>query len=135
MRVGLGRAVDLADAAERRGRGLRLYSARLNARRLVDDRFLAPRGAFESCMLLDRQRAMKDVALDDRGAGQPDAVGVDGALDAPTDAQVLGNDVALHLRAVTDQYRRRVQLALDATEYLHRAVADDLADNHHAGPA
>jgi len=58
---------------------------------------------------------------------------MDRPLDPAGDGQFLGNDIALHLRAVGDQDGRGVYLALDTTKNLDDAVSDKLADNRHAG--
>ena len=45
---------------------------------------------------------MKNVALDGTAVLQFDAVGTDGALDAPPDRKVLRNDASIDLCAVAD---------------------------------
>ena len=45
---------------------------------------------------------MINIALNNSGAIELDAVGVDGALHATSDRQFLGDDVALHLGAIAE---------------------------------
>jgi len=98
------------------------------------DHILYPvRRALELRVLLDRQRAVEDIARDRAVALQPDANRADRALDAAPDDELLRHDVALHMGAVADQDFGRAQLALDAAVDLHRAVAHDGAGHRHAG--
>jgi hypothetical protein len=76
---------------------------------------------------------MKNVTIDSTTVLELDADGTDGALDAAADCDVLGNDVALDLCALTYQQIRRAQLAFDSAEDLRWTIAFDVADNRHAG--
>jgi hypothetical protein len=51
---------------------------------------------------------MENIALNNSGASQLDAVGMDGALDMAADRQFLRNDLALHLCPFRDHDRRGV---------------------------
>src|SRR5262245_7583390 len=87
-----------------RGRGhvffLRAFG--VDARRWVRRIFNPPRRSFKLRVLVDRQRAMKNVTLDRTTILQLDAVGTYGALDAAADCNGLRNDVALDLRTIAD---------------------------------
>src|SRR5215469_11458064 len=126
----LWRAVELAST---------VADDRMNARprrrraRLVRGIVVAARRALKPGVLLDRQRAMEDIAFDARSAVEPHPIGADRALDPPADRQLLGHHIALDLGALSDQHRRRMQLAFDAAENFHAAGAGDLADHRHAG--
>src|SRR5436190_19928333 len=61
------------------------------------------RRSFELSVLVNRQRAMKNVTLDRATVLQLDADGSDSALDAAADCHVLRNDAALDLRAIANQ--------------------------------
>src|SRR5215475_10281218 len=87
-----------------------------NERRRVDDVFLPSRHSLKLRILLYRQRAMIDIALDDRGAVQLDAIGADRAFDAAADRQLLRDDIAF-----------------DLTEDRQLSLADDLADDRKPG--
>src|SRR5215469_5319866 len=76
---------------------------------------------------------MENVALDGRAAVELDAVGMDGALDAAADAQIVGDDVAFDFGAWCDLHRRGAQLALDPAEYLDGSLTGDFSDDGHAG--
>ena len=76
---------------------------------------------------------MKNVTNDSTAVLELDAGGTDGALDAAADCDVLGNDVALDLCAISYQEIRRAQLAFDSAEDLRWTIALDVADNRHAG--
>ncbi|MGB6446560.1 MAG: hypothetical protein WBF47_15465, partial [Xanthobacteraceae bacterium] len=47
---------------------------------------------------------MENVALDDSGAVQLDAVAVDRAFDAAADAHIVGDDIAFDIGALGDQH-------------------------------
>src|SRR5262249_16796165 len=89
--------------------------------------------SFELRILLDRQRAMIDIAFDDRGAVQLDAVGADRAFDATTDRQFFRDDIAFDLRAIADLDGRGVHFPLNSTQYRPSSLADDLADDRKPG--
>jgi hypothetical protein len=76
---------------------------------------------------------MKNVTIDSTAVLELDADGTDGALDAAADCDVLGNNIALDLCALTYQQIRRAQLAFDSPEDLRWTIAFDIADNRHAG--
>src|SRR5215472_2740738 len=76
---------------------------------------------------------MEDVAFDAGGAVEPHAIGADRALDPAADRELFGDDVALDLGAIGDQYGRSMQLAFDAAENFDAAGAGDLSDYRHAG--
>ena len=80
-----------------------VWTFHLDARRRIGWILLPPRRSFEPRILLDRQGPMKNVALDYRSTVQLDADGVDGALDAATDDQLLRRDITLDLRAFSDK--------------------------------
>src|SRR6266436_3589261 len=74
---------------------------------------------------------MKNITLDRTPFLQLDAVGTDSALDAAADCHVLRNDVALDLRAITNQEIRSAQLTFDSAKDLRCTFAFDVADNRH----
>src|SRR5215470_13642942 len=76
---------------------------------------------------------MIDVALDNRGAVELDAIGADGAFDATTDRQFLRDDIAFDLRAVADLDGRGMHFALNVTEDRQLSLTDDLADDRKPG--
>src|SRR5262249_39282656 len=88
---------------------------------------------FQQRFSVDRQRLMKNVALDATSVQKCDPHGMDGALDAATNGDALRNDVALDFRAIADHKIRGTQLAFDAAEDLSGTIAVDLADDRHAG--
>src|SRR5262249_6664017 len=104
-----------------------------NERRRVDDVFLPSRHSLKLRILLYRQGAMIDIALDDRGAVQLDAIGADRAFDAATDRQFLCDDIAFDLRTIADLDSRGVHFALDVTENRQLSLADDLAHDRKPG--
>src|SRR6516225_99628 len=57
---------------------------------------------FEPRVFVDRQRPVIDVALDNSSVPQFDAEGIDIALDAATDGQLLRDDIAVDSRAIGD---------------------------------
>src|SRR6516225_4092805 len=63
---------------------------------------LWPRPPFEPRVFVDRQRPVIDVALDNSSVPQLDAEGIDIALDATTDGQLLRDDIAVDSRAIGD---------------------------------
>src|SRR5215467_9626972 len=81
-------------------------------RRQVRWIFNASRRSFEQRVLVDRQRPMKNIALDRPTVLQLDADGTDGALDAAADCDVLRNDAALDLCAIASFSYKRTKLAL-----------------------
>src|SRR5438552_11267618 len=105
----------------------------VNARRRVRWVRDPPRRSFKQRVLVDRQRLMKNVAIDSTTVLELDAHGTDGALDATAHCNVLGNDVALDLCAIAYQEIRSAQLAFDPAEDLRWTIAFDVADNRHAG--
>src|SRR5215471_11506086 len=119
----------------RQGRAAHVFFLRAFGvdRRQVRWIFNAPRRSLKQRVLVDRQRAMKNVALDRPTVLQLDADGTDGALDAAADRDVLRNDAALDLCAVADEKIGGAQLAFDAAEDLRRTVAFDVADDRHSG--
>src|SRR5215831_277593 len=119
----------------RQGRAAHVFFLRAFGvdRRQVRWIFNAPRRSFEQRVLVDRQRAMENVALDRPTVLQLDADGADGALDAAADRDVLRNDAALDLCAIADEKIGGAQLAFDAAEDLRRTVAFDVADDRHSG--
>src|SRR6476620_11434935 len=76
---------------------------------------------------------MKNVTLDGTTVLQLDADGMDGALDAAADCDVLRNDAAFNLCAVADQKIRGAQLAFDPAKHLRGTVTFDFTDDRHAG--
>src|SRR5438067_4645061 len=76
---------------------------------------------------------MKNVTIDSTTVQQLDAHGADSALDAAADCDVLGNDAALNLGAISYHEIRCAQLAFDSAEDLRWAIAFDVAHNRHAG--
>ena len=76
---------------------------------------------------------MKNVTLDGTTVLQLDADGMDGALDAAADCDVLRNDAAFDLCAIADQKIRGAQLAFDPAKHLRWTIALDFADDRHAG--
>jgi hypothetical protein len=75
---------------------------------------------------------MKNIAFDDGGAAQLDAICVNGAFDRSADCQLLGDEVAFHLCTFVNQNDQRPKLALDLAEYMHRTLVNNLADHSHA---
>jgi hypothetical protein len=61
------------------------------------------------------------------------ADGMDGALDAAADCEVLRNDAAFDLCAIADQKIRGAQLAFDPAKHLRWTIAFDIADDRHVG--
>src|SRR5215831_5870046 len=104
----------------RQGRAAHVFFLRAFGvdRRQVRWIFNAPRRSFEQRVLVDRQRAMENVALDRPTVLQLDADGADAALD---------------LCAIADEKIGGAQLAFDAAEDLRRTVAFDVADDRHSG--
>src|SRR5262249_33624859 len=92
-----------------------------------------PRRSFKLRVLVDRQRPMKNVALDRATVLQLDANGTDSALDAAADCHVLRNDAALDLCAIADLEIRGAHLAFDSAEDLCWTFAFDVADDRHVG--
>ena len=76
---------------------------------------------------------MKNVTLDRATVLQPDANGTDGALNAATDCNILGNHAAIDRCAIADQEIGSVQLAFNSAEDLCWTFAIDLADDRHVG--
>ena len=77
---------------------------------------------------------MKNVTLDGTTVLQLDADGMDGALDAAADCDVLRNDAAFDLCAIADQKIRGAQLAFDPAKHVRWTIAFDIADDRHAEP-
>src|SRR5262245_12359140 len=102
-------------------------------RRQVRRIFNAPWRSFKQRALVDRQRPMKNIALDRPAVLQLDAKGTDGALDAAADRDVLRNDAALDLCAIADEKIGGAQLAFDAAVDLRRTAAIDVAHDRHSG--
>ena len=92
-----------------------------------------PRRSFKQRVLVDRQRLVKNVTFDRATILQLDPDGMDGALDAAADCEVLRNDAAFDLCAIADQKIRGAQLAFDPAKHLHWTIAFDFADDRHAG--
>src|SRR6266536_3545496 len=87
------------------GRALHVLFLRVfgfDARRWLRWILNPPRRSFKQRVLVDRQRPMKNVTLDRATVLQLDADGTDCALDAAADCDVLRNDAALDLCAITD---------------------------------
>src|SRR5262249_18458347 len=78
-------------------------------------------------------RSMKNITLDCPAVLQLDADGMDRALDAAADRDVLRDDAALDLCAITDQKIGGAQLAFDSAEHLRWTIAFDIADDRHGG--
>jgi len=76
---------------------------------------------------------MKNVTLNGTTVLQLDPDGMDGALDAAADRDVLRNDAAFDLCAIADQKIRGAQLAFDPAKHLRWTIAFDFADDRHAG--
>src|SRR5262249_62300435 len=76
---------------------------------------------------------MKNITLDRTAVLQLDADGMDRALDAAADCDVLRDDAALDLCAIADQKIGGAQLAFDSAENLRWTVAFDIADDRHVG--
>src|SRR6516165_723661 len=76
----------------------------VDARRWVGWILNPPRRSFKLRALVDRQRPMKNVALDSTTILQLDAGGTDGAFDAAVNCEVLRNDPALDLCAIADRH-------------------------------
>src|SRR5436309_15574415 len=87
------------------GRALHVFFLRafgVDARRWVRWILNPTRRSFKLRVLVDRQRAMKNVTFDRTTVLQLDADGTDGALDAAADCHVLRNDAALDLCPMVD---------------------------------
>src|SRR5262249_53977923 len=95
--------------------------------------FNSPRRSFKQRVLVDRQRAMKNVALDGTTALQLDADGADSALHPATDRDVLRNDTALDLCAIANKKIGAPHLAFDSAETLRWTIAFDVTDDRHSG--
>jgi hypothetical protein len=76
---------------------------------------------------------MENVALDDSGAVQLDAVAVDRAFDAAADAHIVGDDIAFDIGALGDQHCRGTQFTFDAAVDCHGAFTRDFSNDRHAG--
>jgi len=76
---------------------------------------------------------MKNVAFDDTTVLQPDADGLDSALDPAADYHVLRDDGALDLSAIADLEFRGAQLTFDSAEDLRWTIGFDLANDRHVG--
>src|SRR5665213_724757 len=94
---------------------------------------LAPRLSLETRILFDGERPMKNIALDDGRAFQPNSRGVDRAFDMPADDQLLGVDFAFEVGGIANQRGRGTQLTFDMAEDIDHAFADDLSDDFHVG--
>jgi hypothetical protein len=119
-----GRRLRLNDGVNTRGSFLRNFLR--DARRRIGWILDPPRRSFEHGAFLDRQRAMKNIALHGRAILEPDADRTNRALDVSAYRHLLGNDVALDLCAFAEQEIGDAKLALDATEDPRLAGADDM---------
>src|SRR4051812_5239860 len=92
----------------------------------------AARHAFELRVLLDRERAIENLAVHHSRALQFDGVAVDRALEVAVDDGVLGHYLTFHLRAFADCKLAGMNLAADLAVDLQSAGTDDVAGDHHA---
>src|SRR5262249_40002665 len=84
-------------------------------------------------VLVDRQRAMKNIALNGTAILKFNTAGADGALDAATDCDVLRNHGSFNLRAIADHKIRSAYLAFDAAEDLRWTIGFYFTNDRHAG--
>ena len=75
---------------------------------------------------------MIDIAFNDRGAVQLDAIGADRAFNATTDGQFLRDDIAFDLRTIANLNGRGVHFALNVAKDRQLSLADDLANDRKA---
>src|SRR5215475_669567 len=99
-----------------RGQVFFLRAFGVDARRWIRWILNPSRRSFKLRVLVDRQRPMKNIALDRTTVLQLDAHGTDGALDAAADCHVLRNDAALDLCALADQEIRGAYFAFDSAQ-------------------
>ena len=76
---------------------------------------------------------MIDIALNDGGAIELDAIGADRTLDATSDRQFVGDNIALDLRAIAYLDGRGVDFSLHVTKNRQLPLANNLADNRKSG--
>src|SRR5262249_31028599 len=76
---------------------------RLNVRPWFGRIVLRSRASFEPCMFINRQRSVKNIALDNSGCLQLDAESMDTAVDATTHGQLLRKNITPNSRTIGDK--------------------------------